>query len=249
MEHLTPQTWRAAVGGDRALATQLAQHLAMACDECERFIAEAPELEYLNGEVDRILLTAASPSQEPLHDRGYRRVMRELRPSRLRGVMAAGLGMAASLLMVAGLSFGRQELSTGLKGTPSRWVELSAVAQSPDGALRALADGDEVSSEDVLLVRDRSSDPLDALLVQQGPESEAEPLGVFKLEPGVHDLRRQDALAGVSLGGREGPVTLWLMTSAGPAPTLAAARAVLRGSGDGAVSGTPFHVSVETRHH
>ncbi|MFP2932795.1 hypothetical protein ACLESO_48155, partial [Pyxidicoccus sp. 3LG] len=89
------------------------------------------------------------------------------------------------------------------------------VARGEDGGLRRLDPESPVGDEDVLLLRYHATEAGTALLFQQRAGQAPELLGRFPLEAGTHDLEGPQGLAGVSLEGESGPVTLWLVGSAG----------------------------------
>jgi hypothetical protein len=99
----------------------------------------------------------------------------------------------------------------GVKGPARIALELAVVARSVDGQLRRLDPGAEVLAEDVLLLRYHATEAGSALLFQQVGGGTPELLGSFSLEAGTHDLEGPQGLAGVSLSGEAGPVTLWLV--------------------------------------
>jgi hypothetical protein len=87
------------------------------------------------------------------------------------------------------------------------------VARSAEGQLRRLDPGAAVPPEDVLLLRYHATEAGSALLFQQRESGTPELLGSFSLQAGTHDLEGPQGLAGVSLSGEAGAVTLWLVAS------------------------------------
>jgi hypothetical protein len=246
MEHLNDQDLRAALAGNREVARRLAAHLAQPCEACEAYLQSATDL--LEGEIDALLLSAREPPQAPLDELGFARVMRALRVRRTGDAAAAALGMAASLLLVAGLTW--QPSTAEVKGVPTISVELSAVARSEDGVLRRVDPGSVMSDGDVLLLRYHATESAKALLLEQVPDGNPAPLGAFELLPGTHDLERSGTLAGVSLAGLSGPVTFWLLASSTDTPDLVKARKAVGAPGDysGGIRAR-FPVVVKARHH
>jgi hypothetical protein len=120
---------------------------------------------------------------------------------------------------------------SGVKGPAGNIaLELAVVARGADGGLRRLDPESPVEDADVLLLRYHATEAGTALLFQQRAGQGPELLGRFPLEAGTHDLEGPQGLAGVSLEGESGPVTLWLVGAAGnqePAPD--AVREVLVG--------------------
>jgi hypothetical protein len=100
-----------------------------------------------------------------------------------------------------------------VKGSNRIALELAAVARGADGQLRRLDAGATVPPEDVLLLRYHATEAGSALLFQQVEGGAPQLLGSFPLQAGTHDLEGPQGLAGVSLMGEAGAVTLWLVAS------------------------------------
>jgi hypothetical protein len=84
--------------------------------------------------------------------------------------------------------------------------------------------GAAVPDGDVLLLRYHATEAGSALLFRQRDGQAPEALGRFPLEAGTHDLEGPQGLAGVSLEGEVGAVTLWMVASpAGETPPAEAA--------------------------
>ncbi|MFP2960162.1 hypothetical protein ACLEPN_20635 [Myxococcus sp. 1LA] len=129
-------------------------------------------------------------------------------------------------------------------------LELSVVARDSAGALRRLDPGSPVQDTDVLLLRYHATEAGTALLFEQRHGEAPVLLGQFPLVAGTHDLQGPQGLAGVSLAGEAGPVTLWLVGSAGAQPDADVARELLEGQNaagaPGALAVIRFDVSVRS---
>ncbi len=234
MRHLDDSALRALARRDPETIAHFAEHLAHPCDTCEAFLAEQAGPGLLDGQVDALLLGLAprASADAPLDEVGLARIRRALRrpepAARSWGLVAGGI--AACLLAVMLLPRMRAEDPAVPSGTAARWtgakggagrisLELSVVARDDQGALRRLDPDDPVTDSDVLLLRYHATEAGTALLFEQRQGEPPELLGHFPLEAGTHDLRGPQGLAGVSLSGEAGPVTLWLVGSAGEAPS------------------------------
>jgi hypothetical protein len=264
MKHLDADALRALAHREPEAVAYFREHLAAPCEACEDFLAthEGPGL--LDGQVDALLLgLAPKPAQQPrLDEVGLARVRRGLRgplPSARHWGLAAG-AIAACLLAVVVVPRMRAEDPAvqqdtgwdGVKGPGGRIaLELAVVARGADGSLRRLDPRSAVSDGDVLLLRYHATEAGTALLFQQRDGQAPELLGRFPLAAGTHDLAGAQGLAGVSLSGESGPVTLWLVGSAGgQEPSPEAVRAVLVGGSaareQSRLAVTRFDVSVRS---
>jgi hypothetical protein len=217
MKHLDAQALSALATRKPEAVAYFREHLASPCDTCEEFLAQYPGTDALDGQVDALLLSLAPRKEAPLDEVGWMRLRKRLRtsahPGRWVGVAAA---VAACLLAVVLVPRPADRPSTGqpwdgVKGSSRIALELAAVARSAEGQLRRLDPGAVVPPEDVLLLRYHATEAGSALLFQQVGDGKPELLGHFSLEAGTHDLAGPEGLAGVSLSGEEGPVTLWLV--------------------------------------
>ncbi len=241
MRHLDDGAMRALTHQDAATVKYFAEHLAHPCDTCEAFLAAHDGPGLLDGQVDSLLLgLAPRASQEaPLDEVGLARVRRAMQPQR-PGIRRWGLvagSIAACLLAVVLLPRMRAADSgdstapwTGQKGGAARIaLELSVAARDDGGALRRLDPDSVVTDADVLLLRYHATEAGTALLFEQRAGEPPELLGEFPLVAGTHDLQGPQGLAGVSLAGESGRVTLWLVGSAGGPPPEEAVRELLEG--------------------
>jgi hypothetical protein len=226
MRHLDSDALRALAAREPEAVAWFREHLASPCDACEEFLAATPGPGLLDGQADALLLSAAPQKEAPrLDEVGFARIRRGLRapaPAPRRWVAVAA-AMAACVLAVVLVTRQRPapttELDpawTGVKGPgekgPARIsVEMAAVARSADGALRRLDSGAGVPEADVLLLRYHATEAGTGLLFQRSAGGPIELLGRFSLEAGTHDLKGPQGLAGVSLEGESGPLTLWLV--------------------------------------
>jgi hypothetical protein len=237
MKHLDTDAMRALARREPEAVAYFREHLAAPCDTCEAFLAEQPGPDLLDGQVDALLLgmspKAAGAHNAPLDEVGLARVRRGLRGHRpdarrwglIAGAIAAGV-LAVVLvprLRAADPEVDTGELPQGVKGPGGIALELAVVARDADGGLRRLDPASRVGDADVLLLRYHATEAGTALLFQQRDGQGPELLGRFPLEAGTHDLEGPQGLAGVSLEGESGPVTLWLVAAAGtqePSPEV-----------------------------
>lgn len=111
MTHLTKESYRRLLGGELPAkeAGDLARHLDDDCPICERFLAEAPEADALDGRVDAALTALAPPGAGDASGAGndleFARIRRRVAdaPARRMPRRAFGLAVAAGLL-VAGFA-------------------------------------------------------------------------------------------------------------------------------------------------
>ncbi|NVI97567.1 hypothetical protein HV824_05475 [Myxococcus sp. AM009] len=244
MKHLDDGALSALSRREPEAVAYFAGHLAHPCETCEAFLATHPGPGLLDGHVDALLLGLAPPgaSAPPLDEVGLARVRRALRahrPAAGRWGMVAG-GLAACLLAVVLLPRMRAEAPSSQGGTAAEWtgekgrlariaLELSVVARDSEGGLRRLDPGSPVKDSEVLLLRYHATEAGTALLFEQRQGEAPALLGRFPLVAGTHDLQGPQGLAGVSLAGETGPVTLWLVGSAGSPPEAAAVGEMLEG--------------------
>lgn len=262
MKHLNADALSALARREPEATAYFREHLASSCDICEEFLATHSGPDVLDGQVDLLLLGMgpAARQEAPLDEVGLARVRRGLRqgrPDARRWGIVAG-AIAASVLAVVLVPRFRApdpvvdtggQLEEGVKGTANIALELAVVARAADGGLRRLDPESPVEDADVLLLRYHATEAGTALLFQQRAGQAPELLGRFPLEAGTHDLEGPQGLAGVSLEGESGPVTLWLVGAAGnqePAPD--AVREVLVGGSNAweqsRLAVTRFDVSV-----
>jgi hypothetical protein len=219
MKHLDADTLRALNSREPEAVVYFREHLAAPCDTCEEFLAQAPGADALDGQVDALLLSLAPRKEAPPDEVGWMRLKR-----RLRGAAPVGRWIAVASVLAACLlgvvlvpRLIAPQPSTpqwnGVKGSNRIALELAAVARSADGQLRRLDAGATVPPEDVLLLRYHATEAGSALLFQQVAGGAPELLGQFPLQAGTHDLEGPQGLAGVSLSGEAGAVTLWLVGS------------------------------------
>ncbi|AKQ65030.1 hypothetical protein A176_001942 [Myxococcus hansupus] len=241
MRHLDDGAMLALAHRDAETVRYFAEHLAHPCDTCEAFLAAHAGPGLLDGQVDALLLGLAprAAAEAPLDEVGLARVRRALhtqRPGLRRWGLVAG-GLAACVLALVLLPRMRVASSedssanwTGQKGGAARIaLELSVVARDQSGGLRRLDPSGPVLDSDVLLLRYHATEAGTALLFEQREGERPELLGEFPLVAGTHDLQGPQGLAGVSLAGETGPVTLWLVGSAGRPPPAEAVRELLEG--------------------
>ncbi|MFP2897511.1 hypothetical protein [Corallococcus sp. 4LFB] len=197
-----------------------AEHLSRPCETCEAFLArdeaEPGEFPRLDALADEALVEA---SGRPIREDavGWARVRRKLGAPR-RAWVTGGLGaMAAAVVLALLVRPGTERpgvvepSSQRIKGAAPLSLELTAVARMPDGTVRAVAADAVLPPEAVVLLRYHASESADALLVREAPGVPPQVLGRHVLTPGTHDLRDGEDLAGVSLEGEQGPVTLVLV--------------------------------------
>ncbi|MFP2905281.1 hypothetical protein ACLESD_09530 [Pyxidicoccus sp. 3LFB2] len=238
MRHLNADAMSALARREPDAVAYFREHLATPCDTCEEFLATHPGPDLLDGQVDALLLGVgpAAKQEAPLDELGLARVrrgMKQPRPDARHWGLIAG-AIAASVLAVVlvprlraanpGVDTGTATEWDGVKGPAGNIaLELAVVARGADGGLRRLDPDSDVEGADVLLLRYHATEAGTALLFQQRAGQEPELLGRFPLEAGTHDLEGPQGLAGVSLEGEDGPVTLWLVGTAGrqePSPDV-----------------------------
>lgn len=267
MKHLDDGALGALSRREPEAVAYFATHLAHPCETCEAFLATHPGPGLLDGQVDSLLLGLApnGASAPPLDEVGLARVRRALRahrPAAGRWGMVAG-GLAACLLAVVLLPRMRTADPAGQEGSAAEWtgekgrlariaLELSVVARDSAGVLRRLDPGSSVKDSDVLLLRYHATEAGTALLFEQRQGAAPELLGHFPLVAGTHDLQGPQGLAGVSLAGEAGPVTLWLVGSTGAPPEAETVSEMLEGGsgagpqGQGPLAIIRFDVSVRS---
>lgn len=265
MKHLDDGALSALSRREPEAVAYFAGHLAHPCETCEAFLATHPGPDLLDGQVDALLLALApaGASAPPLDDVGLARVRRALRthrPAAGRWGLVAG-GLAACLLAVLLLPRMRAADPSGQGGSATEWtgekgrlariaLEVSVVARDSEGGLRRLDPGSPVKDSDVLLLRYHATEAGTALLFEQRQSEAPELLGHFPLAAGTHDLQGPQGLAGVSLAGESGPVTLWLVGSTGAPPEAEAVSELLEGrsgaGSQGSLAIIRFDVSVRS---
>lgn len=255
MKHLDAQALRALTAKDPEAVAYFREHLASPCEPCEEFLAQS-STDGLDGQVDALLLALAPRPAASQDELGWRRLKRRLRtPAHTGRWVGAAAALAACLLavvLVPRLMKAPEPARpwNGVKGSSRIALELAVVARGADGQLRRLDQGAEVRSEEVLLLRYHATEAGSALLFQQLGDQEPELLGSFQLEAGTHDLEGPQGLAGVSLSGEQGPVTLWLAASpAGetlsPQEVQGTLTGLQEGRGENPLSTARFDVSVQ----
>lgn len=218
MKHLDANALRALAARDPEAVAYFREHLAAPCESCEEFLAYHPGTTPLDGQVDALLLGLAPPREAPRDEVGWMRLRRNLRtfphPGRVVAAAAALAACLVGLVLVPRVMAPLAEAEwDGRKGPGRIALELAVVARSADGQLRRLDPGTAVPPDDVLLLRYHATEAGSALLFQQVGDNAPELLGHFPLEAGTHDLQGPQGLAGVSLSGESGPLTLWLVGS------------------------------------
>jgi hypothetical protein len=223
MKHLDAETLRALASRKPEAVAYFREHLATACDTCEEFLAQHSGTDWLDGQVDARLLRLAPPRQAARDEVGWMRLRRRLRGGsgslvgRRAAVATALAACLVGVVYVPRLLNPQPSIPAqydGVKGSSRIALELAAVARGADGQLRRLDAGASVPQEDVLLLRYHATEAGSALLFQQVEGGTPELLGSFPLQAGTHDLQGPQGLAGVSLSGTAGTVTLWLVSSA-----------------------------------
>ncbi|MDY7229748.1 hypothetical protein [Hyalangium rubrum] len=220
MKHLDANAMRALSAREPEAVAYFREHLAAPCDTCEEFLAQSADTDGLDGQVDALLLGLAPRPEAPRNEVGWMRLRRHLRaPSRTGRWAGAAAALAACLLAVVFVprliaSPPREAAWDGVKGSNRIALELAVVARSAQGELRRLDFGASVLPDEVLLLRYHATEAGSALLFQQQEGGTPELLGAFSLQAGTHDLQGPQGLAGVSLTGESGAMTLWLVASA-----------------------------------
>ncbi|WP_224242488.1 hypothetical protein [Hyalangium gracile] len=215
--HLDAASWSALRDREPAAVAHFARHLASPCDACEGFLAEASGQEELDALADEALVAVANtpPREDTL---GWERVRRRAFPSKARtwgprlGALAAVA--AALVLLVLAPRMERPGEPRGgerVKGGAPLVLELTAAAQLPDGRVLPVAEGQALPPEAVVLLRYHTTEAVEAVLVREVPAEAPRVLGRFSLEAGTHDLAEASGLAGVSLEGETGALTLALV--------------------------------------
>ncbi|GEL72362.1 hypothetical protein [Myxococcus virescens] len=211
--HLDARNLRALRDKSPDEVAYFADHLSRPCEVCEAFLegADAEPVFGLDAMADEAL-GALTPAREDAL--GWARLRRRLFAPRrvwLSGAVAVAVAAVVTFAVHPELLTGsRTGPSQRLKGGAVMSLELTAVAQLPDGSLRAVTEDAVLPSGAVVLVRYRSSEVADALLVLESPDGPAQMLGVYTLQVGTHDLSEEGELAGVSLEGEQGPRALVL---------------------------------------
>ncbi len=240
MRHLDANALNALAAREPEAVAYFQEHLASPCDACEEFLATHPGPGLLDGQTDAVLLAVAPPKEARLDEVGFARLRRKLRaPAAPRRWVAVASAMAACLLAVVLVSRQRPSEGTetrgawdGVKGPGRISLELAVVARGSQGALRRVDSGSAVPEGDVLLLRYHATEAGTGLLFQQSAGGPVELLGRFPLKAGTHDLQGPQGLAGVSLEGESGTLTLWLVGFAGgETPSPEEVRAALESGG------------------
>ncbi|MCY1020626.1 hypothetical protein [Pyxidicoccus sp. MSG2] len=218
VRHLDAEGWRALQRKEPGAVAYFAAHLATPCDVCEDFLAveseeDAEDTLGLDALADEALGELRGPAREDAV--GWARLRRRLgTPKR---TWLAGAAAVAAMAAVFAISLRPEVLtpqpgsSQRLKGGVSLVLELAAMAQLPTGETPPVTEGTVLPPEAVVLLHYHASEASDALLVREAPGLPTQVLGRYALEPGTHPLREGADLAGVSLEGEHGPVTLVLV--------------------------------------
>jgi hypothetical protein len=231
--HLDARGWEALRRREPEAVAYFATHLATPCDACERFLAMEPEDDALGLEAlaDEALGEAAGPAREDAV--GWARLRRRLGAPR-RAWLAGAAAAAAAVLALVALPQGEVPAPTPsqrIKGTVPLVLELAALAKLPDGQTPPVRDDTVLPPEAVVLLHYHASEAADALLLREAPGLPTQVLGRYALEPGTNPLREGADLAGVSLEGEQGPVTLVLAAwPRGPGSREALERAAEQGA-------------------
>jgi hypothetical protein len=216
--HLDAASWQALQNREPAAVAYFARHLATPCEGCEAFLAEGPGQEDLDALADEALAAVAdSPPREDAL--GWERVRRRAFPSKARtwgtrlGALAAVAAAAVVILTVVPRAGRLVDSRAGerVKGGAPLVLEVTAVAQLPDGRVLPVAEGQSLPPEAVVLLRYHASEATEAVLLREVPGEAPQVLGRFSLEPGMHDLGEASGLAGVSLEGESGALALALV--------------------------------------
>lgn len=221
MRHLDAEALRALSAGEPETVAYFREHLVHPCEQCMTFLAETPGPGLLDGQVDSLLLgLAPAPREEPrLDEVGFARIRRAVRgPASQWRRVGASVALAAGLAGLGVLTHSQlrrpgQDTGAwdGVKGVGQLALELSVVARGPGDSLRRMDPGTTASDEEVLVLRYHSTEAGEALLFLQRDGAAPELLGRFPLQAGTHELEGPEGLAGVSLEGESGPLTLWLV--------------------------------------
>jgi hypothetical protein len=212
VRHLDVESWQSLQRREPDTVAYFATHLAGPCETCEAFLAQDFEGDPLGVEAlaDEALGAAlATPREDAV---GWARVRRRLAGPR-RAWLAGAVAVAAAAVLAILV---RPDAVTpapyeGIKGSVPLALELTAAARLPDGEVRAVPEGAVLPPEAVVLLRYHATEAADALLMREAPGAPTQVLGRYALEPGTHDLREGPDLAGVSLEGEQGPLTLVLV--------------------------------------
>ncbi len=156
-----------------------------------------------------ILLSRLDTTAAPLDEVGWQRVRRNLKPRRSPAWVAVPLAFAATLAIWVAFP-AAPEPDSGLKGTGTTQLELSAAARSPDGTIARVEDGATVAERAVLVFRYHSNVSGPAHLWMRRGQAEPRLLGIVELESGTHELTRSGDVVGVSLEGEVGDVAVWM---------------------------------------
>ncbi|MBZ4421792.1 hypothetical protein [Myxococcus sp. RHSTA-1-4] len=233
--HLDAEGWRALQRKEPEAVAYFARHLAAPCDVCEEFLAAEQEEDALGLEAlaDEALGEAAGPAREDAV--GWARLRRRLGAPRrawLAGAVAAAVAAGLAVLVLPQVMRTETTPSQRIKGTVPLVLELAAMAKLPNGETPPVRDDTVLPPEAVVLLHYHSSEAADALLLREAPGLPTQVLGRYELEPGTNPLREGADLAGVSLEGEQGPVTLVLVAwPKGPGSR----EAVEQAAGQGAV--------------
>lgn len=249
--HLTAASW-AALQADPASDRSLVEHVAAGCDECDQVIAS--QVDALDGELDRALLSLAPRAPQPLDEVGWQRLRKSLRPKApVRRWFVAGAALAAMLSVFVARSVSTSPTSPtpasrpdGVKGsTGSQGPQLQLAAarkRSTDSFVR-LDDGASLSAGSVLVFQATSTIEGPARVFLQRSSGAPLEVGVTALKAGTHELQTDTGLLGVTLDGEQGDVTVWVVVGETPFSAEAAISAIgSKGSADLGVAQVHVHV-------
>src|SRR5512140_1153355 len=129
MKHLDAQTLSALAAREPEAVAYFQEHLASPCEACEEFLAQHSGPDWLDGQVDSLLLGLAPPKEAALDEVGWMRLKRKLRTSnyltRWVGVAAAVAACVLGGVLVPRLVMTpREQLGRGVKGSSRISLEL-----------------------------------------------------------------------------------------------------------------------------
>ena len=79
MKHLDANMMSALAARQPEAVAYFREHLATPCDTCEEFLAQQPGTDFLDGQVDALLLGLAPPKPAARDEVGWMRLRRRLR--------------------------------------------------------------------------------------------------------------------------------------------------------------------------
>lgn len=246
--HLTAASW-AALQTDPASDRSLVEHVAAGCDECDQVIAS--QVDALDGELDRALLSLAPTAPQPLDEVGWQRLRKSLRaksPTRRFFVVGAALAAMLSLfaarsLITAPAADSRPDGLKGSTGSQGPQLQLAAARKRSTDSFVRLDDGASLSAGSVLVFQATSTIEGPARVFLQRSNGAPLEVGVTALKAGTHELQTDTGLLGVTLDGEQGDVTVWVVVGETPFSAEAAISAIgSKGSADLGVAQVHVHV-------